>query len=127
MSADPSLIDAARAWAAKDPDPTTTAQLQHALDKSQHDELHAAFAERISFGTAGLRAAMGFGPARMNVSIRTAPSQSCSVLKASSSQRLIIIETTAGLASHLLGSNPQANEQGVVIAYDGRHGSKECE
>ncbi|KAK0567415.1 hypothetical protein OC861_002737 [Tilletia horrida] len=105
MTADAAIIDAARAWLAKDPDSVTKTQLQHALDNSQHDQLQAAFGERISFGTAGLRAAMGYGPARMN--------------------RLIIIETTAGLASHLLSSNSQAKQQGVVIAYDGRHGSKD--
>lgn len=41
-------------------------------------------------------------------------------------QRLVIRETTAGLAKHLLASNPDATSQGVVIAYDGRFGSKDC-
>ncbi|KAK0524953.1 hypothetical protein OC834_005336 [Tilletia horrida] len=99
------VLDAARAWLAKDPDAATRTQLQQAIDANDTAALHAAFGERISFGTAGLRAAMGFGPARMN--------------------RLVIIETTAGLAAHLRASNPAAKKQGVVIAYDGRHGSKD--
>lgn len=43
------------------------------------------------------------------------------------SQRLVIRETTAGLAKFLLESNPNAKKEGVVIGYDGRHGSKICE
>ncbi|KAE8266614.1 hypothetical protein A4X09_0g5733 [Tilletia walkeri] len=104
-AAQDSLLSTARAWLAKDPDASTKAQLQHAIDNNDTDALQSAFGERISFGTAGLRAAMGFGPARMN--------------------RLVIIETTAGLAQHLLATNPDAKKQGVVIAYDGRHGSKD--
>ncbi|KAL9932016.1 hypothetical protein V8E36_009077 [Tilletia maclaganii] len=107
------LLTAARAWLSKDPDPATRNQLQQALDDAQNGGPSAAaaaalqlgFGSRISFGTAGLRAEMGFGPARMN--------------------RLVIIETTAGLAAHLLKTNPEARRQGVVLAYDGRHGSKE--
>ncbi|CAD6921740.1 unnamed protein product [Tilletia controversa] len=36
---------------------------------------------------------------------------------------LVIVETPASLAAHLLVTNPDAKAQGVVIAYDGRHGS----
>ncbi|CAD6898530.1 unnamed protein product [Tilletia controversa] len=38
-------------------------------------------------------------------------------------QCLVIVETPASLAAHLLVTNPDAKAQGVVIAYDGRHGS----
>ncbi|CAD6930085.1 unnamed protein product [Tilletia laevis] len=37
---------------------------------------------------------------------------------------LVIVETPASLAAHLLVTNPDAKAQGAVIAYDGRHGSK---
>ncbi|CAD6977947.1 unnamed protein product [Tilletia controversa] len=39
-------------------------------------------------------------------------------------QCLVIVETPASLAAHLLVTNPDAKAQGAVIAYDGRHGSK---
>ena len=43
-------------------------------------------------------------------------------------QRLVIRETTAGLAEFLVKARLESgNRQRVVIAYDGRHGSKSCE
>lgn len=44
-----------------------------------------------------------------------------------SGQRLVIRQTSAGLGDYLLEANAEnARTKGVVIAYDGRHGSKEC-
>jgi len=60
-------------------------------------ELAKLFTGRIAFGTAGLRAALGPGPNRMN--------------------RLVVRQTTAGLMRWL---QPGAK---VVIGYDARHGS----
>ncbi|MEM9566262.1 MAG: phospho-sugar mutase, partial [Actinomycetota bacterium] len=61
-------------------------------------ELGRLFGSRVAFGTAGLRAAMGPGPARMN--------------------RLVVRQTTAGLLDWL-GAEPT-----VVIGYDARHHSR---
>ena len=55
------------------------------------------------FGTAGLRAAVGAGPLRMN--------------------RLVIRQAAAGLANYLKASDPRAAERGVIIGYDVRRKS----
>ena len=63
------------------------------------------FAKPVGFGTAGLRALMGAGPARMN--------------------RAVVRSATAGLARWLLRTAPDAVRRGVVVARDGRHMSPE--
>ncbi|XP_022091573.1 glucose 1,6-bisphosphate synthase-like isoform X2 [Acanthaster planci] len=67
-------------------------------------ELHERFDKRISFGTAGLRAAMEAGPARIN--------------------DLTIIQTAQGLLRYLESVNPEFKSQGIVIGYDARHCSR---
>jgi len=93
------------AWLARDPDPSTRAALEAAARAGDTAELERAFAGRLAFGTAGLRGVLGPGPARMN--------------------RLVVRETTAGLAAYLLAQVPGAQQRGVVVGYDGRVLSRE--
>jgi phosphomannomutase len=95
----------AAAWIADDPDPGTRAELQDLLDRGDREELAERFAGRLEFGTAGVRGALGAGPARMN--------------------RALVRRVTAGVARHLLAASPQATERGVVIGRDGRRMSPE--
>ena len=98
MAAD-DAASAAALWLAADPDPATREALQRLL--SDRIALHDRLAGRLAFGTAGLRAAIGAGPLRMN--------------------RLVVRQTTAGLVAWLadeLGRPPT-----VVIGHDARHGS----
>ncbi|MGI8612660.1 MAG: phospho-sugar mutase [Nocardioidaceae bacterium] len=101
------LLDAARAWIAEDPDPATRAELTGlvklaAADPDAAADLGARFAGRLEFGTAGLRGELGAGPRRMN--------------------RMVVAQAAAGLAEFLQG-NPVAGQSGVVVGYDARHGS----
>ncbi len=93
------------AWLRRDPDPFTRAELKRLVDAGDTAGVERAFAGRLEFGTAGLRGVLGPGPARMN--------------------RLVVRETTAGLARHLVATVDRAAERGVVIGYDGRVLSRE--
>jgi phosphomannomutase len=94
MTLDPvQLRREAQRWIEGDPDPVTQAELANLVSS---DDL-SALAERmtpLSFGTAGLRGAVGAGPGRMNLAVvmRTA----CAVARyveslASSQGRLVVI------------------------------------
>ena len=114
------LLVRARAWLAEDPDPDTRAELTGLLaaaecgatgsnegaGSEEQARAWSSLAERFSgtlrFGTAGLRAAMGAGPMRMN--------------------RTVVTRAAAGLAAHLRRTDPEAL---VVIGYDARHRSYE--
>jgi len=91
------IVATAEAWLRRDPDPDTRAELAALLEAGDHDELARRFAGRLAFGTAGLRAALGAGPLRMN--------------------RVVVREATAGLVRHL----PEGAT--VVVGHDARHKS----
>lgn len=90
----------AHAWINADPDPETRAASEEIVGRGDAQELAAHFGTRVSFGTAGLRAAIGPGPARMNV--------------------LVVRQATAGIAASIPDGD---RARGVVIGYDARHGS----
>jgi phosphomannomutase len=103
-------VDLARAiagWTEQDPDPQTRQQLDHGLaaansgDARAMAELVDAFASRLQFGTAGLRGALGPGPNRMN--------------------RVVVGQTTAGLAGYLLDQGLDGGK--VIIGFDARYNS----
>ncbi|HSJ92361.1 MAG TPA: phospho-sugar mutase [Ilumatobacter sp.] len=89
-------------WLAAEPDDDIRSELQ-ALLEGDLDDLSERFADRLQFGTAGLRAAVGAGPLRMN--------------------RLVVRQAAAGLAQYLIDTDPRARERGVVVAYDARRKS----
>lgn len=68
------------------------------------DEIKGAFTGYMSFGTAGLRAEMGAGTAKMNL--------------------YTVAHATEGLARLIL-KTPGGKERGVAICYDSRNNSKE--
>ncbi|MSY70526.1 MAG: phospho-sugar mutase, partial [Actinobacteria bacterium] len=63
---DLSILDAARAWLAADPDPVTAAELRGLLARHDLVALHDRFDRHLTFGTAGLRGELGAGSNRMN-------------------------------------------------------------
>lgn len=102
---DAALLARAAAWAKIDPEPAHAAAVTGWLTAKDLPALRRAFGERLSFGTAGIRGEMGPGTARMN--------------------RLMVRQTTLGLARELLDQGPLAANAGVVIGYDGRRHSRE--
>jgi phosphomannomutase len=107
-----SLFSRAREWAAKDPDPATSAALSDLLRLSEDgspaavQELTDSFNGTLQFGTAGLRAALGAGPNRMN--------------------RVVVRRAAAGLAAFLadaVGEAAPGTRPRAVVGYDARHNS----
>ncbi len=98
------LLAAARAWIDGDPDPATRDELAALIDADDRAALEERVATSLSFGTAGLRGAVGAGPNRMN--------------------RAVVIRTTRGLAEHLLATVPEATTRGVVVGFDARADSE---
>ena len=105
----PELAGAAKAWLQEDPDPVTADQLRAQLAAAQagepaaQQELASEFAGPLTFGTAGLRASMGPGPARMN--------------------RVVVTRAAAGFASWLIAQGIDSGP--VLVGYDARHNSRQ--
>lgn len=98
----PDPLEAAQRWLEAEPDADIRDELQALID-GDPAELAERFDGRLQFGTAGLRAAVGAGPLRMN--------------------RLVVQQAAAGLAQYLLDTDPRAAERGVVIGFDARRKS----
>lgn len=100
-------LEAIRAWQAQDPDQATVTALDHLVERAEAGEPDAvaelvdAFAGRLEFGTAGLRAALGPGPNRMN--------------------RVVVAQAAAGLARWLV-EHGHAGAR-VLVGYDARYNS----
>ncbi|MEY2446289.1 MAG: phosphomannomutase [Ilumatobacteraceae bacterium] len=92
----------ARRWLAAEPDTDMRDELT-ALLAGPPDELAVRFGGRLQFGTAGLRAAIGAGPQRMN--------------------RLVVRQAAAGLVDYLLRTQSDTARRGVIIGYDARRKS----
>ncbi|MET1066248.1 MAG: phospho-sugar mutase [Arthrobacter sp.] len=107
-----SLLGEARAWAAQDPDPATAAALTELVRlagdgaPSARQELADSFTGTLQFGTAGLRAALGAGPNRMN--------------------RVVVRRAAAGFTAFLTDAVAQAAPGArprAVVGYDARYNS----
>src|SRR5918995_867171 len=99
------LLEAARAWAAEDPDEQTRAELEAVVadaERGAETDLADRFAGTLEFGTAGLRGALGAGPNRMN--------------------RVVVTRAAAGLAAYLKACGAGPGDK-VVIGYDARYNS----
>jgi phosphomannomutase len=99
------ILATARAWVDADPDPETKAQGEALIAAGDEDVLTEHFGRRLAFGTAGLRGKLGPGPNRMN--------------------RALVRQVAAGLGLYLREKATDAADRGVVIGFDGRHGSRE--
>jgi phosphomannomutase len=96
------LLELARAWIDGDPDPATRAELGALVDASAWDALEERL-QPLSFGTAGLRGAVGAGSGRMNLAV--------------------VIRTAHGIARYLAeqAADPKLP---IVIGFDARPTSR---
>lgn len=101
------LLHRLRDWQADDPDQATVTAIDHLVERAEGGDAEAvaelvdAFSGRLEFGTAGLRAALGPGPNRMN--------------------RVVVSQAAAGLARWLV-ANGHAGRR-VLVGYDARYNS----
>ncbi len=101
------------AWIADDPDESDRAELRGLLDEADEGvtdavaELRDRFADRLHFGTAGLRGVVAAGPNRMN--------------------RAVVRAATAAVAGWLLAPDSSSRDAraDVVVGCDARHRSAE--
>lgn len=97
-------MSTAEHWAAHDPDPQTKAETLSIInlvtlgEEQGETAVVAQFGSRLAFGTAGLRAEVGAGPARMN--------------------KMVVMQTSAALAQWL--KDRDASTQTVVVGFDAR-------
>jgi phosphomannomutase len=102
-------LELARGWLEQDPDPETAAELSGLIAQAENGDqesqavLHHKFGTRLTFGTAGIRGPLGSGPAAMN--------------------RIVVSQTTAGLAAFLVGRHRSSDPLRVVVGYDARKNS----
>ena len=94
------LRAAARTWMALDPDAETRDATTRLLQQGNEADLAEHFGERLAFGTAGLRAAMGPGPNRMN--------------------RLLVRQSAAGIARVMISEGVPNT---AIVGHDARHRS----
>jgi phosphomannomutase len=103
------LQRATAAWSAQDPDADTRTELDGLLlgasagNEAALAALTDAFSQRLQFGTAGLRGALGPGPNRMN--------------------RVLVGQAAAGLARYLIDQGLGGGR--VIIGFDARHKSRD--
>ena len=102
MTVDAELRTAVEAWLDDDPDERDRAELRALLNSGDSAELADRFAGRLTFGTAGLRGAVGAGPNRMN--------------------RAVVRAATAAVAGWLVDGGGTMD---VVVGCDARHRSDE--
>jgi phosphomannomutase len=97
-------LSLAQAWSEADPDPETRQQLARAIELRDDAFLLDVMSDELRFGTAGLRAIVGPGPARMN--------------------RAVVRRTTAGLARYLAARYLSLTMPPIVVARDARLSSE---
>jgi phosphomannomutase len=102
---DRGLYDSARRWIDDDPDADTQAQGEAIVTTGDEGLIRSHFGRHLSFGTAGMRGALGPGPNRMN--------------------RSMVMRVTAAVARYASQTIENACDRGAIIGFDGRYGSRE--
>lgn len=90
-------------WEQWDKCAATREEVRKLGESEDWDTLRDIMANRLEFGTAGIRGRMGAGFGRMN--------------------DLVIVQVSQGLLAYLQTQEPQLSKKGLVLGYDGRHNS----
>lgn len=97
-----------REWLTWDRNPKTLDRIRRLNKAHKFEELEQLLMTRLKFGTAGLRGKLGAGYNAMN--------------------DLVVVQTAQGLLRYLEDTDfATLKHSGIVIGYDGRHGSKRYE
>jgi phosphomannomutase len=96
------LVLAARAWIEGDPDAGTRTELEAVVQAAAWPELESRLTP-LTFGTAGLRGAVGAGPGRMNLAV--------------------VLRAAYGIARYVTGA-PELAVRPAVIGFDARPTSR---
>ncbi|MEE2757162.1 MAG: phospho-sugar mutase [Myxococcota bacterium] len=94
----------AQDWVDQDPDIDSKAEGQALIDANDEEALMSHFGRSLSFGTAGLRGALGPGPNRMNSAT--------------------VIRVTSALAAYTKATIKSDTGYVAIIGFDGRYGSR---
>lgn len=97
---DAQLDKAVWQWLSWDKNPRTREQIERLLQDGKHQELRQRLCCRLSFGTAGLRSAMGAGFCYIN--------------------DLTVIQSTQGIYTYLERNFSDFKQRGFVVGYDTR-------
>ncbi|RLN06350.1 hypothetical protein BBO99_00008133 [Phytophthora kernoviae] len=98
---DEKCIKEAQQWVDWDVNAGTKKQVSALIEAKNIPKIGELFSSRVAFGTAGLRAVMGPGPAAMN--------------------DLVVIQTTQGICKYLTKQfGDQAKTMGMAVGYDHR-------
>lgn len=104
-SGNPELDAKIREWLAWDRNLKTSDEIRRMVKAHKFDQLAALLMTRLHFGTAGLRGKLGVGYNSMN--------------------DLVVVQTAQGFLKYLEETDfATLKRGGIVIGYDGRHGSK---
>ncbi|KAJ2848119.1 hypothetical protein J3B02_004017, partial [Coemansia erecta] len=98
------IYSLAKQWLSQDRDPKTRAQIEALVDAKDEAKLEALLRHPVEFGTAGLRARMEAGYARLN--------------------QVTIITASQGLSVFVEREVKDARSRGVVVGHDHRHNSE---
>ncbi|XP_017835874.1 glucose 1,6-bisphosphate synthase [Drosophila busckii] len=107
LSGDKELDEQIKKWIKWDRNPDTVKQIMQAVKNQEWDTLRCRLCNRITFGTAGLRAVMRAGFDSMN--------------------ELIVVQTAQGLMTYLKDQYPEPAtwaDQGIVVGFDARYNSQ---
>ncbi|XP_008850923.1 glucose 1,6-bisphosphate synthase isoform X1 [Nannospalax galili] len=100
LTGDPQLDTAVQQWLRWDKNPKTKEQIENLLQNGMNKELRDRLCYRMTFGTAGLRSAMGAGFCYIN--------------------DLTVIQSTQGMYKYLERCFSDFKQRGFVVGYDTR-------